>query len=330
MNNATLLKIEDLVTRFHTEYGVVRAVDGSSMHLDEGETLGLVGESGSGKSVTAFSVMGLIENPGRIESGRIYFKGEDLLARSDAAMRRIRGKEIAIVFQDSLSSLNPTMTVGDQIGRVLRYHTSLSAREIRGRVIELLEQVGISEPQKRAGNYPHEFSGGMRQRALIAMAISANPSLLILDEPTTALDVTIEAQIFELIEMLKRQTSMGIILITHDLSVVANACDRVAIMYSGRIVESGSVKEIFRSPLHPYTRGLMHSIPRIDTPREEKLYSIPGEVPDLITLPEGCNFQPRCAYAKEKCTQTDPSLEEIETDHHAACIFAREIRDGES
>ena len=328
-DTAPLLHVENLVTRFYTEYGVVRAVDGTSLELNAGETLGVVGESGSGKSVTAFSVMGLIENPGVIESGAIYFKGENLLTKSHREMQRIRGGEIAIVFQDSLSSLNPTMTVGDQIARVLRYHTSLSTRGIRERTVELLDQVGIPEPAKRAGNYPHEFSGGMRQRALIAMAISADPALLILDEPTTALDVTIEAQIFELVERLKERTSMGIILITHDLSVVANACDRVMIMYSGRLVESGTVKEVFRAPLHPYTKGLMQSIPRIETAGEGDLYSIPGEVPDLISLPKGCNFQDRCRFARDRCREVDPLLEEIDTGHSAACIFAREIRDVE-
>lgn len=324
-----LLRIEELVTRFHTEYGVVRAVDGVSLQVAERETVGIVGESGSGKSVTAFSVMGLIENPGVIESGAIYLRGENLLTKTPQEMQRIRGREVAIVFQDSLSSLNPTMTVGDQIARVLRYHSSLRGRQIRERVVELLGQVGIPEPAKRAGSYPHEFSGGMRQRALIAMAISADPALLILDEPTTALDVTIEAQIFELVERLKARTRMGIILITHDLSVVANACDRVSIMYCGRVVETGSVRDVFRSPLHPYTRGLMRSIPRLETAGEGSLYSIPGEVPDLIMLPAGCSFQMRCPFARERCAGIDPPLSEVEPEHAAACIFAREIRDGE-
>ena len=320
-----LLRIENLVTRFYTEYGVVQAVDGTNLYLKQGETLGIVGESGSGKTVTAMSIMGMIENPGKIENGRILLKGDNLLHKSEKEMREIRGGLIAMVFQDSLSSLNPTLTVGEQIGRVLRFHTTLTPHVIHKRVVELLEKVGIPEPTKRYGGYPHEMSGGMRQRVLIAMAISCNPSLLILDEPTTALDVTIEAQIFELIEQLKKHFNMGIILITHDLSVVANTCDRVAIMYSGKLIEQGSVSEVFKRQLHPYTRGLIRSIPRIDGPVDENLYSIPGEVPDLINLPGGCNFAPRCAYKKDLCEKESPTLAEFYKDHTAACLRVKEI-----
>ncbi|MEA3355885.1 MAG: ABC transporter ATP-binding protein [Candidatus Bipolaricaulota bacterium] len=320
-----LLEIEDLITRFYTEDGVVRAVDGNSLYLKERETLGIAGESGSGKTVTALSVMRLIENPGRIERGSILFQGEDLLEKSDKQMQRIRGKDIAMVFQDSLSSLNPTLTIGEQVGRVLHFHTKLPSKKIRQRVVELLTQVGIPEPVKRVTNYPHEFSGGMRQRALIAMAISCNPALLILDEPTTALDVTIEAQIFELVDGLKEQFGMGTILITHDLAVVANSCTRVIIMYAGRIVEEAEVEALYERPLHPYTRGLLHSIPRLEDKNQTRLFSIPGEVPDLINLPQGCNFSPRCRYANERCRQVDPQLEQITSARKAACLRINEI-----
>ncbi len=315
-----LLKIDHLVTRFYTEEGVVKAVDGNSFHLEEGETLGIVGESGSGKTVTALSVMRLIENPGKIENGSILFRGEDLLAKSEKEMQQIRGRDIAMVFQDSLSSLNPTLTVGEQIGRVLHFHTKLTRKERKGRAIELLTQVGIPEPEKRTGNYPHEFSGGMRQRALIAMGISCNPAMLILDEPTTALDVTIEAQIFELIDQLKEDFGMGTILITHDLAVVATSCDRVIIMYAGCIVEEAGVYALYENPLHPYTHGLLNSIPHLDEKGQKRLPSIPGEVPDLISLPEGCNFSPRCRHADERCWQLAPSLEQISTGRKVACL----------
>lgn len=318
MTYSRLLTIQDLVTRFHTEEGVVKAVDGNSLHLDAGETLGIVGESGSGKTVTALSIMGLIENPGRIESGSILFRGEELLERTSQEMQAIRGKEIAMVFQDPMNSLNPTLTIGDQIGRVLDFHTPLSRTEKRDRAIELLRQVEMPEPEKRLDNYPHQLSGGMRQRVLIAMAISCNPIVLILDEPTTALDVTIEAQIFELVDKLKAQYDMGIVLITHDLAVVANSCDRVIVMYAGRIVEEAPVIDLFEDPLHPYTRGLLNSIPQLDRD-EERLPSIPGEVPELITLPEGCNFSPRCKEAKKRCPHDDPALINVGPRRKIAC-----------
>ena len=320
-----LLKVEDLVTRFYTEDGVVKAVDGNSLFVEAEETLGIVGESGSGKTVTALSVMRLIENPGRIERGTIRFMGSELLDKSEKEMRAIRGKAIAMVFQDSLSSLNPTLTIGEQIGRVLRFHTDLSSGSIRRRTIDLLTQVGIPEPVKRASNYPHEFSGGMRQRALIAMAISCKPALLILDEPTTALDVTIEAQVFELVDELKASYGMGTILITHDLAVVATSCAKVIIMYAGRIVEEAGVDELYTRPLHPYTRGLLDSIPRLDDSMPRRLSSIPGEVPDLISLPNGCNFSPRCRYATDTCWRVDPRLEEIRQGRFAACLRVDEI-----
>ncbi|MGD2143461.1 MAG: ABC transporter ATP-binding protein [Anaerolineae bacterium] len=321
-----LLEIHNLVTRFYTEDGVVRAVDGNSLHLDSRETLGIVGESGSGKTVTALSIMGLVENPGRIEDGSILFCGEELLDKTRREMQAIRGCEIAMVFQDPMNSLNPTLTTGEQIDRVLSFHTSLSREERREAAIELLRQVDMPEPEKRLVNYPHQLSGGMRQRVLIAMAISCNPSLLILDEPTTALDVTIEAQIFELVDRLKAQFGMGIVLITHDLAVVANSCDRVIVMYAGRIMEEAPVLDLYENPLHPYTRGLLHSIPRLEEERErERLPSIPGEVPELITLPEGCNFSPRCRYTGEKCAKEDPVLVEVLPGHKVACGKAGEF-----
>ena len=323
--SARLLEIENLVTHFHTEDGIVKAVDGNSLYVEDCETLGIVGESGSGKTVTALSVMRLIQDPGRIESGNILFRGEELLTKTGKEMRAIRGKSIAMVFQDSLSSLNPTLTIGKQIGRVVKFHTDLSRKAIRDRSVSLLERVGIPDPQKRATNYPHEFSGGMRQRALIAMAISCDPTLLILDEPTTALDVTIEAQVFELVDELMSQYGMGTVLITHDLAVVANACQRVVIMYAGRIVEQASAEPLYEQPLHPYTRGLLQSIPRLSDELQERLFSIPGEVPDLIGLPEGCHFAPRCGYAEERCRQVDPPLEEVAPDRFAACLRVNEI-----
>jgi len=325
VEDSRLLEIRDLVTRFYTEDGVVRAVDGNSLHLDAGETLGIVGESGSGKTVTALSIMGLIENPGRIDSGSILFRGQELLDRTPQEMQDIRGKDIAMVFQDPMNSLNPTLTVGEQVDRVLRFHTSLPREKRKKRIVELLRQVEIPEPDKRVGNYPHQLSGGMRQRVLIAMAISCNPNLLILDEPTTALDVTIEAQIFELVDKLKAQFDMGIILITHDLAVVANSCDRVIVMYAGRIVEEAPVIDLYENPLHPYTRGLLNSIPQLDKEKQERLPSIPGEVPELIILPQGCNFSPRCTYADEKCVSDDPPLMVISSSRKSACWKVGEL-----
>ncbi len=324
--SSKLLKVDNLVTQFQTEDGTVRAVDGNSLQLESGETIGVVGESGSGKTVTALSIMRLIENPGEIKQGTINFWGENLIEKTNEEMRKLRGNEISMVFQDSLSSLNPTLTIGEQIGRVLKFHDSESNNKQRDeRVIELLDKVGIPEAESRAENYPHEFSGGMRQRALIAMAISCFPAILILDEPTTALDVTIEAQIFELVDELKSEYGMGTILITHDLAVVANSCSRVIIMYAGNIVEQADVLDLYEDPAHPYTKGLLESIPDLDSKPKTKLPSIPGEVPDLIELPEGCNFSPRCRYAEDRCKMKDPELEDIGTDRFAACLRINEI-----
>jgi oligopeptide/dipeptide ABC transporter ATP-binding protein len=322
-----ILQVENLHTQFSTETGTVRSVDGVSFTLHAGETLGIVGESGSGKTVTSLSVMGLIENPGRIADGKVRYLDQELQDKPRAEMDRLRGREISMVFQDSLSSLNPTMKVGRQIGRVLRDHTDLSARQRKARVVELLREMNIPEPAKRAQSYPHEMSGGMRQRVLIAMAIACNPKVLILDEPTTALDVTIEAQIFELVERLQRDHQMGTILITHDLSVVAHACDRVLIMYAGRVVEEAPAETLYANPLHPYTLGLLQSIPSTDHPPRTHLPSIPGEVPDLARLPRGCSFAPRCRFATETCRREDPALRGFGRDHRAACIRVEEIHD---
>ncbi|MEF8799645.1 MAG: ABC transporter ATP-binding protein [Halolamina sp.] len=317
-----ILEVNDLVTRFYTEAGTVKAVDGSSFEIYEGQTLGVVGESGSGKSVTALSVMQLIDNPGRIEDGEILYKGTELREKSEAEMREIRGNEIAMVFQDPMTSLNPVYTVGQQIRRVIRTHQDLSTEGIESRAIELMSDVGIPEPEARVDDYPHQFSGGMRQRALLAMAISCDPDLLIADEPTTALDVTIETQIFNVLDDLQEKYGMSIMLITHDLGVVAGTCDTVAVAYAGRIVERGGVDELFANPRHPYTRGLMRSIPRLraDT---DRLTPIEGDVPNLTALPPGCSFHPRCPHATEECVEYNPEMREVEAGRDVACLHAR-------
>lgn len=320
-----LLQLDELHTQFAGDGATVRSVDGVSFTLHAGETLGLVGESGSGKTVTALSIMGLIENPGRIAHGSIRYLGEELTSKPQRELDGLRGAKLSMVFQDSLSSLNPTMQVGRQIDRVLRDHTDLPRRARRRRVVELLHQMNIPEPAKRAEAYPHEMSGGMRQRVLIAMAIACQPEILILDEPTTALDVTIEAQIFELIDRLSRDHAMGTILITHDLSVVAHACDRVMIMYAGRVVEDAPAEQLYALPRHPYTRGLLASIPAAHHRPRVRLPSIPGEVPDLSDLPAGCNFAERCGYAAEVCRRQDPALRPFGGGQRAACHRVEEI-----
>ncbi|MFC5368976.1 ABC transporter ATP-binding protein [Salinirubrum litoreum] len=321
MSTDAVLEVKNLETRFYTEEGVVEAVDGNSFTLEEGEMLGIVGESGSGKSVTAMSIMGLIDDPGRIEAGEILYRGDDLLQKSNREMRRIRGNDISMVFQDPMTSLNPVFTVGSQISRIVQKHMGLSKAAARERTIQLLEDVGIPEAEGRVDDYPHQFSGGMRQRVLIAMAISCDPDVLIADEPTTALDVTIEAQIFELLEDLQAKYGMSVILITHDLGVVAGTCDRVAVVYAGNIVERATVTELFESPRHPYTRGLMRSIPKLRRD-EEQLTPIEGKIPDLAALPSGCSFHPRCEHATEDCRQVDPELREIAPGRQAACLNA--------
>ncbi len=314
-----LLAVRDLQTRFFTLNGEIRAVDGVSFELAAGETLGLVGESGCGKSVTALSIMRILPEPaGRITGGSIHFRGQDLAALPEKRMEEIRGNKIAMVYQEPMTALNPAFTVGDQLGEVFRFHQKCNKREAGRRAVDLLEQVGIPSPASRARDYPHQLSGGMRQRAVIAMAIACNPELLIADEPVTALDVTIQAQILDLLLSLRSRLSMSLILISHDLGVVANMVKRVIVMYAGRIVERGGVEGIFRSPRHPYTRGLFQSIPRIGR-RVETLPEIPGSVPNLLHLPRGCKFTNRCPEAMDRCAQEEPDLFPAGTGRFSRC-----------
>ncbi|AJG40306.1 peptide ABC transporter ATP-binding protein [Thermotoga sp. RQ7] len=319
-----LLRVENLKTYFYTEDGVVKAVDGVSFDVFEGETLGIVGESGSGKSVTSLSIMRLLDQNGRIEDGKIVFKGKNLLELSESEMRKIRGKEIAMIFQEPMVALNPVFTIGDQIMEAIMLHQNVSEKEARKMAIDMLRKVGIPEPEKRVDEYPHQLSGGMRQRAMIAMALSCRPSLLIADEPTTALDVTIQAQILELMKELQREYGMAIILITHDMGVVAEMSDKVAVMYAGKVVEYGDVKTIFNEPKHPYTYALLESTPRIDID-QERLKSIPGNVPDPLNFPTGCKFHPRCEFfVKGKCDVEEPKLEDI-GNHRVRCFFWQKL-----
>lgn len=307
-----LLEVEDLNVRFYTEDGVVKATSGLNYQIKEGERFGVVGESGAGKSVTGLSLMRLIENPGVIESGEIRFKGQDLLELSEEEMRQIRGNEIAMIFQDAGTALNPAYTVGEQISEAVRLHLDMNESEARERTIELLESVGIPGAADRYDDHPHQFSGGMKQRVIIAMALSCDPDLIIADEPTTALDVTIEAQVLELLEDISEEFGTAIQLITHDLGVIAEFCDRAMVMYAGHIVEQGTVEDLYYRPKHPYTVGLMSSIPRIGDNRD-RLQTIPGRMPDLIEMPSGCNFHPRCPFAEEICTKKEPPLVDAET-----------------
>jgi oligopeptide/dipeptide ABC transporter ATP-binding protein len=314
-----LLEVEGLRTVFATDAGPVPAVDGVSLSLGCGETLGVVGESGCGKSVTALSVMRLVPPPGRTVSGAVRFDGRDLLGLSERGMRRVRGNDIAMIFQEPMTSLNPVLTVGWQIAEAIRLHQRLGRRAAWERAVEMLRVVEIPDPAERAASYPHQMSGGMRQRVMIAMAMSCTPRLLIADEPTTALDVTIQAQILELLRNLKERTGMALLLITHDLGIVAEQADHVVIMYAGRVVERAPVGELFERPLHPYTHGLLASVPGIGGSRR-RLESIPGIVPDPLHLPSGCRFRDRCSRAVEACATTDPVLEERAPGHLAACI----------
>jgi peptide/nickel transport system ATP-binding protein/oligopeptide transport system ATP-binding protein len=303
-----LLQVEDLRVQFATEDGIVRAVDGVSFELERGKVLGIVGESGSGKSVTAMTLMGLTRGVNARFEGRVVYEGTDLLRISDTEMQRYRGNELGMIFQDPMTSLNPVYKIGDQIVEAIQAHERANRPMARKRAIELLRQVGIPNPESRVDSYPHEFSGGMRQRAMIAMALSCNPSVLIADEPTTALDVTIQAQIIELIGRLKDEFQSAVILITHDLGVVADIADEIIVMYAGRIVERGTTRQVFYDPQMPYTWGLLGSIPRLDRPRPERLHTIEGAPPSLIHLPEGCKFRPRCPHAFDKCGE-EPGLE---------------------
>jgi oligopeptide transport system ATP-binding protein len=315
-----LLEVKGLKTQFFTQDGVVQAVNGVSFYVDEGETLGIVGESGCGKSVSVLSIMRLIpQPPGKIVDGQVLFNGEDLLNLSDNEIRQVRGNKIAMIFQDPMTSLNPVLTIGRQIGEALELHMGMNREEARKRSAELLEMVGIPQARDRLDDYPHQFSGGMRQRAMIAMGLACNPMLLIADEPTTALDVTIQAQIVELVKRLRDDIGMAVIWITHDLGVVAGLADRMMVMYAGFVVEEADVKEAYGNPRHPYTIGLLGSLPRLDELREEKLASIEGLPPDLIALPEGCPFEARCVYALEKCKTERPELEPVGPRHRIAC-----------
>jgi peptide/nickel transport system ATP-binding protein len=318
-----LLDVRDLHTHFVTPQGEARAVDGISFSVDPGQTLGIVGESGCGKTMTALSILRLTPPSARI-SGEIIFDGRNLLGLDAGDMRRIRGNAIAMIFQEPMSSLNPVFTVGNQIAEAVRLHQHAGRREARHQAIEMLRLVEIPEPERRVDEYPHQLSGGMRQRVMIAMALSCHPRLLIADEPTTALDVTIQAQILDLLAGLQQRLGMALILVTHDLGVVAERADEVAIMYAGRIVERASVERIFARPLHPYTRGLLRSIPKIGAERTRRLDAIPGIVPDLLSLPSGCHFHDRCRQAIDRCAEIDPALEELEPVHRAACIRASE------
>ena len=320
---APLLEVRDLKTYFFTRDGVVRAVDGVSFSVPAGQTLAIVGESGCGKSVTSLSILRLIASPpGRIVSGSIAFQGRDLLGLSEREMRAVRGNEISMIFQEPMSSLNPVLTIGRQIAEALELHRGLSAREAAKRAVEMLRRVNLSEPERRIGQYPHQLSGGMRQRVMIAMALACDPLLLIADEPTTALDVTIQAQILDLMRALQDKTGTAVVLITHDLGVVAEMAQRVVVMYAGRKVEEASVEDLFARPLHPYTVGLLKSIPRLNEVRagsRARLAEIPGTVPSLMKEPVGCIFEPRCAFATPRCRAEYPPLEAKAADHYAAC-----------
>ena len=323
-----LLDVQDLHVTFETEDGLVRAVDGVSFSVEAGKTLGIVGESGSGKSVTSLTVMGLTRGPSTKISGTAMFEGQDLIAASDVQLRQVRGNEVAMIFQDPLSSLHPFYKVGTQLVEAIQTHQHVSRGAAWDRAGQLLELVGIPEARKRLDHYPHEFSGGMRQRAMIAMALSNDPKVLIADEPTTALDVTVQAQILELIARLQGELGMGVVIITHDLGVVAEVADEIAVMYAGRIVEQGKTDTLFDSPAHPYTWGLLESIPKLTGPREEELIPIPGRPPSLIHRPSGCAFHPRCPYVREAHKKTDPHLEPVPDDggHRVACLLKHDTR----
>ncbi|OLN33701.1 ABC transporter ATP-binding protein [Desulfosporosinus metallidurans] len=322
MGQELLLQVKDLRTHFYTEAGVVKAVDGVDLEINKGETLGVVGESGSGKSITAMSIMRLIPvPPGKIVSGEVMFSGKDLIKATESEMMKIRGNEIAMIFQDPMTSLNPVLTVGEQIMEAIILHQKTGRSEAKKRAVEMLKKVGIPEAESRVNNYPHQFSGGMRQRVMIAMALSCNPKLLIADEPTTALDVTIQAQILDLMNNLKKDFGTAIMLITHDLGVVAELCQKVLVMYAGNTVEYTNAEALFAAPKHPYTWGLLGSLPKLDESEKQRLEPIEGQPPDLRRLPQGCNFAPRCKHKKPICEQQKPTLQEIEQGHFVSCFL---------
>ena len=317
-----LLHVRDLRTHFTTHDGVVKAVDGITYDIQEGEVVGLVGESGCGKSVSALSILRLIADTGCIVGGSIEFEGRDLLTLSEAEMRRVRGNRIAMVFQEPMTSLNPVLTIGRQITEGLELHLKMSKGEARSRAGELLQTVGIPDAAQQLKNYPHQFSGGMQQRVMIAMALSCNPKLLIADEPTTALDVTIQAQILELLQKLSAEIGTSVLIITHNLGVIARYANRVNVMYAGKIVESGTTRDLFTNPQHPYTKGLLKSVQRLGQDRTQKLFTIEGTPPDLINLPQGCAFQPRCSFAVAECGVDAPALTDRGNGHTAACFIS--------
>ncbi|HET6728197.1 MAG TPA: ABC transporter ATP-binding protein [Jiangellaceae bacterium] len=326
--HAPLLEVDNLQVEFRTRDGVAKAVNGVSFSLDEGETLAILGESGSGKSVTALAVMGILDSPpGFVTGGAVRFRGQDLLSMPEEERRAYRGRNIAMVFQDALSALNPVFPVGWQIGEMFRVHEGMSKKDARTRVVELMERVRIPAARERIDDYPHQFSGGMRQRIMIAMSIALDPDVLIADEPTTALDVTVQAQIMELLRDLQRERKMGLILITHDLGVVADVADKISVMYAGRIMEKAVVGEIYARPSHPYTKGLLESIPRVDL-KGQDLAAIRGLPPSLTRIPPGCEFNPRCPYAQDICREKRPALLEVVPGRFSACHFAQEVLDG--
>ena len=321
-----LLEVRDLQTYFFTATGVVRAVDGVTYTVQPGETVALVGESGCGKSVSALSIMRLVSAPaGRIVGGQILFEGRDLLALDEESMRRIRGHQIAMIFQEPMTCLNPVLSIGRQLTEPLEIHLGMPPKQARQRAVELLTTVGIPDPGRRLRQYPHQFSGGMRQRLMIAMALACHPALVLADEPTTALDVTIQAQILELMQELSRQRGIALVLVTHNLGMVARYADRVNVMYAGKMVEQGSAREVYADPRHPYTIGLLRSVPRLDVPRKAKLHPIEGQPPDLAHLPRGCAFAPRCPYAMARCQTDVPPLMSVAPDHLSACWVAQQL-----
>jgi oligopeptide transport system ATP-binding protein len=325
---AVLLEVRDLHVEFRTRDGVAKAVNGVDYSVDEGETLAVLGESGSGKSVTAQAVMGILDiPPGRITGGEILFQGMDLLKLKEEERRKVRGAEMAMIFQDALSSLNPVLSVGDQLGEMFIVHKGMSRKDARAKAVELMERVRIPGAAQRVRDYPHQFSGGMRQRIMIAMALALEPDLIIADEPTTALDVTVQAQVMDLLAELQREYNMGLILITHDLGVVADVADKIAVMYAGRIVEQAPVHEIYKKPAHPYTKGLLESIPRLDQKGRE-LYAIKGLPPNLMHIPPGCAFNPRCPMAQDVCRTDVPPLFDVAAHRQSACFFWKETLDG--
>ncbi|MFG3283132.1 ABC transporter ATP-binding protein [Streptomyces sp. NPDC048111] len=323
-----LLEVRDLQVEFRTRDGVAKAVNGVNYSVDAGETLAVLGESGSGKSVTAQAVMGILDMPpGKIAGGEIVFRGRDLLTLKEDERRKIRGSEMAMIFQDALSSLNPVLSVGDQLSEMFTVHRGMSRKDGRARAVELMDRVRIPAAKERVGQYPHQFSGGMRQRIMIAMAMALEPALIIADEPTTALDVTVQAQVMDLLAELQRELNMGLILITHDLGVVADVADKIAVMYAGRIVEQAPVHEIYQRPAHPYTKGLLESIPRLDQKGQE-LYAIKGLPPNLMHIPPGCAFNPRCPMAQDICRTEVPPLFDVGPARQSACFFWKETLDG--